>query len=164
MGKLEADGGRSLTKQLHASTSQLGAAKQALCQLQKAKMAHQASWQSFILSTVTALEKGAEQYEKRLLEYNQKEAEAREKVAIAGKSIRSLNSLAAESQDKEKVESVPDESDSDIELHPVTEQNEEDSCQQATKKLKLTLEALCAQLPDQADASVSRRVKLEHPA
>ena len=166
IGKLEADGGRSLTKQLHASASQLGSAKQALCQLQKAKMTHQASRQSFILSTVAALEKGAEQYEKRLSEYNQKEAEAHEKVAAARKSIRSLNSLAAsdEAQDKDKIESAPDDSDSDVELQQVVEQSEEDSCQQATKKLKMTLEALCAKLPDQTDDTPRRRGKQEHPA
>ena len=71
LGQLEADGGKSLTKQLHSSTSQLGYAKQNLHQLQKARAAHQQSWQSFVMATVTALEKGQEQFDKRMVDFNQ---------------------------------------------------------------------------------------------
>ena len=94
MGKMEAVEGKALTKQLHTTAKQLGEAKQVLCKVRQARQAHQVSWQHFMLKTAAAIEAGQEQFDKRLLEYDQQENEAKEKVASARRALREVSSKA----------------------------------------------------------------------
>ena len=117
------------------------------------------------MATVTALEKGQEQFDKRMVDFNTKEAEAQDKIAAARKSIRSLSALAKaeEAPPKEDGTVVVEDSDSDIELQPAAVSSGQDDCQQATKKLRTTLQTICARLPDLDTSTPRRRVKVEPP-
>ena len=159
MGKMEAVEGKALTKQLHTTAKQLGDAKQALCKIRQARQAHQTSWQQFVLKTAAAIEAGQEQFDRRILEYDQQEGEAKERVATARRALREISSKAKE-DDTVQVDS----DESDVELAPVAEATgSDDSCQQATKRLRTALQSICQKLPEQEETTPRRRVKAEPP-
>ena len=166
ISRMENDNGKALTKRLHGSTKQLGAAKKELAQLRQARSSHSSSWRDFVLQATVAIEKGQALYEQRQTEFAEKERIATEKVAAARQELKTLTSQSAETAEDSRAEEIQDD-DSEVEMLPVSATAEEaQTAVQAQKKLRTALQSVCARLPSAEDDTTPKHraaVKAEPP-
>ena len=160
LAKVDMNEGRMVTKTIHSQTNVMGAAQKQLHAVKAARKQQEAAWVDFMQKTIDALEKGAQKFQETMTKYDEQEADATQKLALARKSIRDLATDAAETATKE--EEAEEIDDSDLELMdttsvPTTGVPEEVKVQQVQKKLRITLDALMARLPANEDGTPKRR-------
>ena len=89
---------RSITKDLHAETSNLGKAKKMLQEITEAKRAHKQAWTQHLLESVELWKKQLQDYTQQQASLAEKENKAIRDIQSANKAIQALNLQAAEGE------------------------------------------------------------------
>ncbi len=87
---------RSLTRDLHVETSNLGKARKLLMEIQEAKKTHKAAWLSHLKESVDLWNRQLRDFMAQQAELTEKENKATRDIQAANRAIQSLNSKAAD--------------------------------------------------------------------
>ena len=151
ISKVEQSSAKQTTKDLHALTAQLGAAKKQVQALKTARRKQEDAWVEFMQKTADAIEKGAADHQRRLADFAVKEEELMQKLSSARKGIRALTKDVEDG----KVEEIDDSEPECMEVS-AREDETEDAVVQAEKKLKTAMDAVFT-FPKSGAASPRRR-------
>ena len=142
---------RSITKDLHAETSNLGKAKKMLLEITEAKRAHKEAWTQHLLDSVELWNKQLQDFTQQQALLAEKENKAIRDIQSANKAIQALNLQAAEGDSKtspppaEMIPSTP------TDVQTKKDQETADLQQKLQKAFQSCLEATGTKIPKEIE-------------